>query len=100
MTNDRWINAVGVLKAETRRLLAASVSRQGCNVVDGWCATNRKQVRLWEADGSLLTRVLEASHQADEASRKYEADKAANPGMPALAPHEINELYGGPSSRL
>ena len=100
MRTDRWINAVGVLKTPTLNLLAAQVGGQGCLVMDGWCATDPKQVKAWEKDGTLLQRAKEANDQAAEASRKYEADKAANSGMPALASFEINEIYGGPSSRL
>ena len=84
--NNQWINAVGVLKPATLKHLAAKVGRQGQLVVDGWAATNPKQVKVWETDGSLLSRAV--------------ADQLANPGMPALAPHESNEIYGGPSSAL
>lgn len=89
------------MKAETLRLLQAATGRQGMLIVGSWEASNPKQVKAWEADGSLLRRVLEANKLAAEATRLYDQDKQANPGgLPALASHEIYELYGGPMLKL
>ena len=95
MNNDRWTNAPGVLKAVTLRQLEASVSRGATSVLDGWAATNPKQLKAWEADGSLMRRAQEVNSQVEQAQSQA---KAA--GVTHLAPHEINEMFNGPSSRL
>ena len=88
------------MKAETLRLLQAAMGRQGMLIVGSWEASNPKQVKAWEKDGSLLRRAQEANDQAAEATRLYDQDKQANPGLPTLASHEIYELYGGPMLKL
>jgi hypothetical protein len=94
-SNQTWINAKGVLKAETLKVLANKLTRQGTALVDGWAASNPKQVKEWEASGELLTLALEAQNKAQDSVAKARAD-----GMTHLADHEIYELYGGPNLRL
>lgn len=83
------------LKAITSRQLQVKVNPQGQRVVEGWLASNPKQVMKWEADGSLLTRAQEAGEQAVAA-----LDRAREAGDNHLAPHEIYELHGGPPLTL
>ncbi len=82
----------GVFLASAR---AAKLLRQGTALVDGWAASNPKQVKKWEASGELLTLALNAQNQAQDVVAKAKAD-----GMTHLADHEIYELYGGPKLRL
>jgi hypothetical protein len=91
MNSDYWINAVGVLKASTRQSLAAQVSKEATAVLDGWCATNKKQMKAWEKDGSLPQRAQEVNQQCQEVLEQYQKD-----GGPALANHEIYQIYGKP----
>ena len=91
---------MGVLKAATLNKLAATFPRSTTAIVDGWAATNPSQVKAWEADGTLMQKVQEANEQAMQGQQSYEADRTRDPGMPALSSAEINELYGGPDSRL
>ena len=93
--SDRWCNAVGVLKAATRAKLAATFPRNVTSVLDGWCATDPKQVKAWEANGTLFQRAQEVQELAMKAE-----DMARQDGITHLAAHEIYALYGGPSSRL
>jgi hypothetical protein len=44
----------------------------------------------------LLALAKEADQDAAEAIQQADRDKAAWPGMPALASHEIYEIYGSP----
>lgn len=98
--NDQFPNASGVLKSVTLRQLMAAVGRQGQLAVDGWAATNPKQVKEWEANGTLIEKAKEAQDQANEARAMYERDQRNNPTTAALSAHEINEIYGGPNPRL
>lgn len=93
--NDSFCNAVGVLKASTLKLLMQESGRAGQLAVDGWAASNPKQVKAWEKDGSLVQRAQEADGQAEESLRMAAAD-----GVKHLAPHEIYEIYGGPMLKL
>jgi hypothetical protein len=93
--SDRWCNAVGVLKAETRGQLAAQFPSSVTSVLDGWCATNPKQVKAWEADGTLMSHCEQIKEQVISAQEAAAAD-----GIKHLSSHEINELYSGPNSRL
>lgn len=36
----------------------------------------------------------ELNNAAADARARHDADRAANPGLPALAQHEIDEIYG------
>ena len=85
------------MKPETQRQLQA-LSPQAQTIVDGWVESNPAQVKAWEADGSLLQRAKEAQDQASDALAKAKQDQ--QPGMPALAPHEAYEIYGGPNLKL
>ena len=98
--SDRWTNAVGVLKAPTKAKLAALFPRSVTAVVDGWCATNPQQMREWEAEGTLFQRAQEVADQTDKATQMYENDRRNCSSLAALSQGEINEIYGGPSSRL
>jgi hypothetical protein len=94
INTDFWINADGVLKKATLKALAAKVSRQAVIVLDGWCATNPKQMKAWEKDGSLPQKAQELDQEIQEVLEEYR--KNSKPGDPALANHEIYELYGKP----
>ena len=98
--NDQFPNASGVLNQTSLSALLANVGRQGQLAIDSLAATNPQQVKEWQADGSLIRRAIEMQDQADEAQAAYQQAKQDNPTMPALAPHEINEIYGGPSPSL
>jgi len=91
---DFWINADGVLKKATLQSLVSQVSRQTVIVLDGWCATNPKQMKAWEKDGSLLQRAQEVNQQIQDVLEEHQ--KNSRPGDPALANHEIYEIYGKP----
>jgi hypothetical protein len=93
--NDRWCNAVGVLKPQTLLALESNLSRAGTSLVDGWAASNPEQVRQWEASGELLPLALQAQEQAQQAQ-----DKALADGQTHLSSWEVNDLYGGPSHFL
>ena len=80
------------LKPETINALQAELTDQGMNVVWAWSEANPKQVKEWEADGSLLQRAKAAQDQAQES-----VDQATKDGQTHLAQHEIYEMYGGPS---
>jgi len=58
--------------------------------------SNPKLVKAWEREGKLLALAKEADQDAAEAIQQADRDKAAWPGMPALASHEIYEIYGSP----
>lgn len=91
---------MGVLKAATRNRLVTMFPRSVTAVVDGWCATNPKQVKEWEASGQLNQKAQEVADQTERANLAYQHDQQSNPAMPALSQSEINEIYGGPSCRL
>jgi hypothetical protein len=40
--------------------------------------------------------VQELKDEASDCQAKYAAELVANPGLPALAAHEIYEIYGSP----
>ena len=90
-----WCNAVGVLKTPTRKTLEAHLNHRGRAVVDGWAGSNPRQVKAWEADGSLLTKAQAAQEQAEQA-----LEAAQQAGQSNLPTHEIYQLYGGPELRL
>ncbi len=90
-----WCNAVGVLKATTLRALEARVSQRARSVVDGWAGSNPRQVKAWEADGSLQQRALEAQEQAEQA-----VAAAQQAGQGNLPESEMYQLYGGPDLKL
>jgi hypothetical protein len=94
MNSDYWNNAVGVLKASTLNSLAAQVSKEAVIVLDGWCATNKRQMKAWEKDGSLPQRAKEVNQQIQEVLEEHQRN--SKPGDPALANHEIYEIYGKP----
>ena len=98
MNADYWINAVGVLKVSTLNSLAAQVSREATAVLDGWCATNKRQMKAWEKDGSLPQRAQEVNQQCQEALDNYRQNH--KPGDPALANHEIYQIYGQPPLKI
>ena len=85
---------MGVLKSATLKVLSAQFNRQVTNVLDGWCATNPKQMKAWEKDGSLPQRAQEVNQQIQDVLEQHQ--KNSKPGDPALANHEIYELYGKP----
>ena len=95
INSDYWINAVGVLKASTRQMLAAQVSREATAVLDGWCATNTKQMKAWEKDGSLPQRAQEVNQQIQDVLEQHQ--KNSKPGDPALANHEIYQFTANPN---
>jgi hypothetical protein len=90
-----WCNALQVLRPATLNHLQANLTSAGINLVDGWAATNPKQVQEWEKNGELLERAQLAESEAADAKRQAKAD-----GMDHLSDTEINELYGGPSHWL
>jgi hypothetical protein len=94
--NNQQINAAGVIKPETAKKLESQLSQRGVSIVNGWVASNPKQVKAWEREGKLLALAKEADQDAAEAIQQADRDKAAWPGMPALASHEIYEIYGSP----
>ena len=94
MNADFWNNAVGMLKSSTRQMLAAQVSKEAVIVLDGWCATNKRQMKAWEKDGSLPQRAQEVNQQIQEVLEEHQRN--SKPGDPALANHEIYEIYGKP----
>lgn len=79
----------------TASQLRSKVSPQGQAVVESWAESNPAQVKKWQVDGSLVQRAQEAGQQAQQAQEKAMAN-----GDNHLAPHEINEIYGGPSLNL
>lgn len=93
--SQTWINAVGVLKAATLRMLEAQLSQQGTAIVDGWAASNPALVKEWEASVELLAKAKEAQDQAAEVVAQAKSD-----GMTHLSDREIYEMYGGPALRL
>lgn len=94
MNSDYWNNAVGVLKASTLTKLAAQVSKEAVIVLDGWCATNKKQMKAWEKDGQLPAKAQEVNEQCQEALDWHRQNKKLSD--PALANHEIYQIYGKP----
>ena len=96
VANDRpWLNALGILNQETLNALEKAVSRETCNLVDGWAASCPATVREWEKDGTLLSRAKAAQDQAIEAQQF-----AAEDGVTHLSTWEMSEIYGGPNSSL
>jgi hypothetical protein len=93
----QWGNAEGVLKPETLVMLENKLTRDGCNLVDGWAATEPKLVKEWEKNGTLLEEAQKAQSQGQDAMAG--AMQAHGGKMPPLSTAEINEIYGGPSHR-
>ena len=85
----------GILKKSTIGSLRAGLSQKGVGIVYAWAQSDPKQVREWEADGTLLDRAKEAQNRANEVLEMARQDR-----MTHLAAHEIYELYGGPNLRL
>ena len=85
----------GVLHPHTISQLQSQVGKEGRLAVGSWCQSNREQAKAWEADGSLLRRAKEADSLAQD-----KLEQARRDGFSHLAPHEIYELYGGPTLDL
>lgn len=64
-------------------------------ILGSWQASNAAQVKEWQKDGSLKTRLTEAVDQENRAQTLAQAD-----GMTHLSGMEINEIYGGPNLKL
>ena len=96
VANDRpWLNALGILDQGTLDALEKAVSRETCNLVDGWAASCPATVREWEEDGTLLIMAKAAQDRALQAQQL-----AAEDSVTHLSTWEINEIYGGPNSSL
>ena len=76
-------------------MLENSVTRETCNLVDGWAAASPTTVKAWEEDGSLFGIAKSAENQALQAQQRATGD-----GVTHLSAWERNEIYGGPNASL
>jgi hypothetical protein len=55
-------------------------------------------MKAWQKDGSLHQRAQEVNQQIQDVLEEHQ--KNSRPGDPALANHEIYEIYGKPQLAL